>query len=61
MSYETDQIISVFLDSDIETYKGEYKLKPKIEEFLSILKEKLNINFTIDENFLMILHIHLPF
>ena len=53
--YETDQIISVFLDSDIETYKGEYKLKPKIEEFLSILKEKLNINFTIDENFLMIL------
>lgn len=53
--YETDQIISVFLDSDIETYKGEYKLKPEIEEFLAILKEKLNINFTIDENFLMIL------
>lgn len=53
--YETDQIISVFLDSDVETYKGEYKLKPEIEEFLAILKEKLNINFTIDENFLMIL------
>lgn len=53
--YETDQIIIVFLDSDIETYKGEYELKPEIESFLSILKEKLSINFTIDENFLMIL------
>lgn len=53
--YETDQIITVFLDSDIETYKGEYKLKPEIENFLSILKEKLNVAFTIDENFLMIL------